>query len=49
LITSANQGTLTVSYLNDRKEQIQCLVDKPFQNLSYNGYFGITARNTDKE
>lgn len=49
MIASANQGTLSVSYLNDRKETIQCLVDKPFQNLSYNGYFGITARNKEKE
>lgn len=46
MILSSENGSLSVSYLNDRKEQVSCIVKQPFSNLSYQGYFGISARNT---
>lgn len=50
LILTSENGHLSVAYLNDRRETIQCIKDQPFSNLSYPGFFGISARNTiDRE
>jgi hypothetical protein len=45
IILNADQGQLSISYLNDRRELKECIVKQPFSSLSYQGYFGITARN----
>lgn len=47
MILTSEAGNLSVAYINDRKETVQCITKQPFSNLSYQGYFGISARNTN--
>ena len=47
IILGADQGNLRLSYLNDRHEVVECFSNQHFSNLSYQGYFGVSARNVE--
>lgn len=48
IILTAERGQLSVQYLSEKKELVSCIEQRPFSLLSYPGYFGVSARNTEK-
>jgi hypothetical protein len=44
----AKSGTLSISYNDDKNVVVNCVQGMRMSNLSYNGFFGISARNTNK-
>ena len=42
---SAESGNLSLFYQNAKNEQETCFAKQPFSHLSYQGYFGVSARN----
>lgn len=49
IMLRAEQGNLSLSYLDDRREVVDCFIQQPFSNLSYQGYFGVSARNVESD